>query len=473
MVFSAPIFLFYFLPIFLLIYYFLPQKYKNSFLLIASILFYAWGAPKFIPFILGSILIDFFIVRKLDKSPDAQRKPLLILSLLLNVGLLAWFKYANFFAENILSIFQWMNWHSFTWNNILLPIGISFFTFQKISYSVDVYRKKSQPFDSIANYALYILMFPQLIAGPIIRYNEIKDQIIDRSQNSGFDDLLIGFIRFMVGLAKKVLIANVLAEQVDAIFAVSPDYFSSGTAWIGMLAFTFQIYFDFSGYSDMALGLGKMMGFNFPENFNFPYISQSITEFWKRWHITLGKWMQDYLYIPLGGNRVPIKRMYLNLIIVFLISGLWHGAAWTFVFWGAYHGLFLILDKLFLLKFNQKIGRIPSIIITFFIAMFGWVIFRADSISYAIDYLQKLFLFDFRIDEFHFDARFITIFIMAFLFSFFGINKKMENLPLHIFNAKVNSRTLILLFSCSIVLYLLCGGALLSGGFNPFIYFRF
>jgi len=352
MVFSSSLFLLYFLPVFLIVYYFLDWKYKNLFTLIASIFFYSWGAPDFIFIVLGSIAIDYYIVNLLAKSSGKKKRIFLSLSVILNIGLLAYFKYANFFIENVNEILGYFGFNHVQWVKVILPIGISFFTFQKLTYSVDVYRKVHTPLKKVTDYALYILMFPQLIAGPIVRFNEIADRIEDRRKFETIDNKLLGFFRFAIGLAKKVLIANVMGAEADRIFAMNADDMTTPIAWIGVIAYAFQIYFDFAGYSDMAIGIGKMIGFSFPENFNNPYISQSISEFWRRWHLTLSRWMKDYLYIPLGGNRVATKRrLYFNLWIVFLISGLWHGAAWTFIIWGAFHGLFLILDRLFLLKF--------------------------------------------------------------------------------------------------------------------------
>lgn len=473
MVFSTPLFLFYFLPIFLILYYVSNHKMQNLILLIFSVLFYTWGAPKFILIVLASLLIDYYVIKKMSSNVGKPRRVLLIASIILNTGFLLYFKYANFFLENVNQIFDVLNIPKVEWSKVLLPIGISFFTFQKMSYTIDVFRKNGNPLRSVFDYALYILMFPQLIAGPIVRFKEIEKQLYDRKENSGFDNRLVGFIRFMIGLSKKVLIANVLAEQVDAVFAVSPDFYSSTTAWIALLAYTFQIYFDFSGYSDMALGLGKMIGYEFPENFNFPYIAQSISEFWRRWHITLGNWMKDYIYIPLGGNRVKISRIYVNLIIVFTISGFWHGAAWTFIAWGAYHGLFLIADRLFLLKIYKKIGKTPSIVLTFFFAIMGWVLFRSESLHYAMNFYQKLFLFDFRIDEFYFESHFITVLILAAIFSFMGFWGKIENFQYQLYDKNLSPKPLLVSVSFAIILFILCGGSLMAGGFNPFIYFRF
>jgi len=473
MVFSTPLFLFYFLPLFLILYYLSNHKIQNVVLLIFSILFYTWGAPKLILIVICSLVIDFYLIKKMSQLQGKKRGYFLILSIILNTGFLLYFKYANFFVENVNQVLDLMHISPIEWTKVLLPIGISFFTFQKMSYAIDVYRKNGNPLKSFFNYALYILMFPQLIAGPIVRFKEIEKQLYDRSSNNSFDNRLIGFIRFAIGLSKKVLIANVLAEHADAIFAISPDYYSTTTAWIGLLAYTFQIYFDFSGYSDMALGLGKMIGYEFPENFNFPYISQSISEFWRRWHITLGNWMKDYVYIPLGGNRVKISRIYLNLFIVFTISGLWHGAAWTFMAWGVYHGIFLIVDRLFLLKVYQKMGKIPSVFITFFLVIMGWVLFRSESISYAFHFYKKLFIFDFRFDEFYFDSKFIVMLTLAAFFSFMGIVPKMEGLQYKLYNKNLPLKPLMVSVFLAISLYILCGGSLMAGGFNPFIYFRF
>ncbi|HNW68662.1 MAG TPA: MBOAT family O-acyltransferase [Bacteroidales bacterium] len=473
MIFSSPLFLFLFFPILLLVYYLTPNKIKNYILLIFSLFFYSWGEPRFIFVVVVSIAADYFIARQLPRCEKKIRKWWLLFSIFINVGVLLYAKYANFFVENLNELYQLLGLTPFQWSAVALPVGISFLTFQKISYVVDVYREEVPPQRKLSDLLLYILMFPQLVAGPIVRYKEIASQLTDRQAGDTYSNRVAGFSRFIVGLAKKLLIANVLAEQVDIIFALSPEYFSTGTAWIAIIAYTFQIYFDFSGYSDMALGMGKMLGFRFPENFNFPYISQSITEFWRRWHITLSSWMKDYLYIPLGGNRVPLPRIYFNLATVFFISGFWHGAAWTFIFWGLYHGFFLILEKMFLLKFLKKIGKFPAVVITFLIVIIGWVFFRSDSIDYAFRFIGKLFSFDFSMDEFYFDARFLTFLGLAVLFSFMGYFKKIENFQYQIFGENPKRLLLIGGFVVSVILYVICGGVLLSGGLNPFIYFRF
>ncbi|MFA6950343.1 MAG: MBOAT family O-acyltransferase, partial [Lentimicrobiaceae bacterium] len=289
------------------------------------------------------------------------RRLMLTLSVSINMGLLVYFKYSNFFIENVNAVLAVFGDNQVEWTKLVMPIGISFYTFETITYVVDVYRRVHKPLDNFWDYQTYIILFPKLIAGPIIRYHDLADQITDRSQNETVDNRLTGFYRFIIGLAKKVLIANQMGLQADTIFAMNYADLDSATAWVGILAYTFQIYFDFSGYSDMAIGIGKMIGFKFPENFNSPYVSQSISEFWRRWHISLGAWMRNYLYIPLGGNRVATKRrLYFNLWFVFLASGLWHGASWSFVLWGAYHGFFLVLERGFLLKVYEKIGKLPS-----------------------------------------------------------------------------------------------------------------
>lgn len=474
MVFSSALFLFLFLPVVLLLYYLLPKKCQNAILLIASILFYTWGEPRFILILLGSITLDYFIAKGIDKQKNKQqKKKLLILAIVLNVLLLGYFKYANFFIENVQQFYNWLGLTPFKWSEVALPIGISFVTFQKISYLVDVYRGDHPAQRRWDHLAMYILMFPQLIAGPIVRYKDIAQQLSDRRENENWDTRLNGLARFIIGLSKKVLIANVLATQVDLIFSTAPEQLATTTAWIGMVAYSMQIYFDFSGYSDMALGLGLMLGYRFPENFNFPYLSQSFSEFWKRWHISLGRWMMDYLYIPLGGNRKGKIRTLINLAIVFLISGLWHGAAWTFVAWGAYHGIFLILDKLGLQKGLQKLGRIPAILITCLLVMIGWVIFRADTLSYSTHYIARLFSFTSICDNILIDNRFIFTFTLSIGLAFLGIFHQIEGSVNNLFNTGHRRWQWITLSIIMILLYLADSCSLLSGDLNPFIYFRF
>ena len=384
MVFSSIAFIFYFLPLFFLFYYLADKRFKNAVILCGSILFYSFGAPRFIFVILGTTFIDFYLVRLMAATGRKQLKVLLLcISLAINLGLLFYFKYSNFFVDNLNTILQHAGVKTLSWTKLVLPIGISFYTFETITYVVDVYRGIHKPLRNFWDYQLYIILFPKLIAGPIIRYHDFAGQIYDHTLFETTENRLRGIYRFFIGLGKKVLIANVLGASADAIFNLPHDQLSTTTAWYGALSYTFQIYFDFSGYSDMAIGLGLMMGFRFPENFNNPYTAVSITDFWRRWHITLGAWMRNYLYIPLGGNRVNSKlRLYFNLWLVFLLSGLWHGAAWGFIIWGAYHGFFLVMERLFLGKWLARLGK-AAFIYTFGVVMVGWVFFRLEYFHYA------------------------------------------------------------------------------------------
>jgi alginate O-acetyltransferase complex protein AlgI len=370
MLFSSTFFLLYFLPVFFTIYFIIPTGWKNYFIIFSSLLFYAWGAPLFVFVLLASIVVNFYAAHIIYNGTEKNKKIVFVSSIILNVSFLLYFKYVNFFIENFNVLVGSFGFQSVSFVRIALPIGISFFTFHQLSFIIDVYRKVKPPMKKLSDYALYILLFPQLIAGPIIRYNEISDQIQGRDKRFHVDDALSGLLRFSIGLAKKVLIANVLGQEADRIFSLPADQLNFMISWIGAITYTFQIYFDFSGYSDMAIGLAKMMGFTFPENFNHPYIAQSITDFWRRWHISLSRWMRDYLYIPLGGNKVSKIRLYFNLWLVFLISGFWHGAEWTFIVWGAYHGFFLAMERLFLLKLTSKIGIALRMFFTFFYCCF-------------------------------------------------------------------------------------------------------
>jgi len=475
MVFSSNLFLLYFLPVFLLLYYIVKDELKNFVILFGSVFFYAWGAPVFIFVLLGTTFIDFHFVKIMDSMKRKLFKNLLLLSsLTINVGLLFYFKYANFFIENINSLFVSVGIGEIPMLNVIMPIGISFYTFETVTYVVDVYRGVQKPLKNFWDYQTYIILFPKLIAGPIIRYHEIADQIRDRKATETAEYHLMGFYRFIIGLGKKVLIANVMGAKADEILSMDLSAIDSTLAWTGILAYTMQIYFDFSGYSDMAIGLGKMMGFRFPENFNNPYISQSITEFWRRWHITLGAWMRNYLYIPLGGNRVESKaRLYFNLAFVFVISGFWHGAAWNFILWGAYHGLFLILDRLFLLKVLEKIGKTASIIFTFFVTIIGWVLFRIEDFGSIGVFLKKMFSFNFSCYNYDDNTHFTIIFIFAAFFAFlsaFSFGKKWEN---HFFYEKFSNRDHIIYSAICMILLVLSISFITSSGFNPFIYFRF
>lgn len=472
MVFSSSLFLLYFLPAFLLLYFAVPRLAKNYVALLASIFFYAWGAPDFIFIVLGSIVVDFYLVKWLFKSEGNRKRMLTGASIALNIGLLLYFKYANFFVENFDWVLQQFGQEPVEWAYVALPIGISFFTFQKMTYAVDVHRGVHPPLRRVSDLALYILMFPQLIAGPIVRFNEIAEQLVDRRSNENVDNRLTGFFRFAVGLGRKVMIANPLGAYADSVFAVDPSMLSTATLWVGILAYAFQIYYDFAGYSDMAIGLGRMIGFDFPENFNNPYISQNISEFWRRWHMTLGRWMRDYLYIPLGGNRVTPIRMYFNLWLVFLISGLWHGAAWNFVVWGAFHGFFLVADRLFLLKFYKAIGKFPSVVITFVITLVGWVLFRAESMEQVWHYVAGMFSFRGGESLFVNKAVLITM-ILAAVIALTAYLPSVEKWQIKLYGKQQSFSTIVLMTIASVVLFIISLSAITSSGFNPFIYFRF
>jgi len=474
MVFSSIVFLLYFLPVFLFCYFFVDKKFKNAVLLIFSIFFYAWGAPKFIFVILITTFIDFNLVALMERSANENRRKLLLtLSVSLNLGLLFYFKYSGFFVENLNVLLTSLGLKEKYWPELILPIGISFYTFETITYVVDVYRRVHKPLKKFWDYQLYIILFPKLIAGPIVRYHELADQIDDRAANETIDNRLTGFYRFVLGLAKKVLIANSVGTLADQVFGQDTKDLDTITAWVGSLAYTFQIYFDFSGYSDMAIGLAKMLGFKFPENFNNPYISRSITEFWRRWHMTLGKWMKNYLYIPLGGNRVNNKlRLYFNLWLVFLVSGFWHGASWNFIFWGAFHGFFIVLERTAYGDLLMKIGKFPSIVLTFIIVNISWVFFRMPDMNEAFRFVQRMFTISYH-PILKFDNEFKFYLALAIFFSFFAIVKRTKKIQADVyFNNYTNSRHLIMFVLC-IILFVLSVGYITSTNFNPFIYFRF
>src|SRR5215471_8104535 len=344
MVFSSPIFLFLFLPITLAVYFVLPKRARNTWLFAASLVFYGWGEPKFLAVMLASIICNFLLAQWIEKQGNRDRaRRVLTLAVAINIGLLAFFKYTDFVVENLNTGLVDLGVRPLTVPSIALPIGISFFTFHALSYVIDVYRGDARALRNPIDMGLYISLFSQLIAGPIIRYHDIAAQLRERWVTRSM--FARGVSRFITGLGKKVLIANTLAVPVDLIFTIPSDQLTGGLAWLGVICYALQIYFDFSGYSDMAIGLGLMFGFRFLEKFNYPYISQSITEFWRRWHISLSNWFRDYLYIPLGGNRRGRLRGYFNLVIVFLLCGLWHGASWPFVLWGTWHGLFLVAER--------------------------------------------------------------------------------------------------------------------------------
>ena len=474
MAFSSNIFLLYFLPIVLLVYFLTPRKYRNYTLLASSLVFYAYGAPEFFFFFIGSMALNFYIVRAMFGAKQILWKKIFCgISIALSLSLLLYFKYANFFMENVNAVLGFIHRPEVPWLRVALPIGISFFTFQSITYTLDTYRKVNEPMTKMADYMLYISMFPSLIAGPIIRYCNIADQI--RERYATMSNRLQGFYRFVLGLMKKVLIADVIGFYVDNVLTAS-DYsmLDSSTAWITILAYTFQLYYDFAGYSDMAIGLGKIMGFKFPENFDNPYVSTSISEFWRRWHQTFSIFMKNYLYFPLGGSKVKTKwRLYFNLWVVFLLSGLWHGASWNFVIYGIIQGTFIVMDKLFLVKVMSKLGRIPSVIFTFLIIVLARVFFRIEDIGMAWTFMERLFAFDFvKVDIMHDLQYYVTIAIATF-FSFITLTKFGLKLQDKVYFTELKLKGHILFWILSLIGFAFCVASLNATGFSPFIYFRF
>jgi alginate O-acetyltransferase complex protein AlgI len=392
MVFASPIFLFLFLPLTLAAYFTLPRAWRNGVLLVASLAFYAWGEARYLPLIIGSVAFNWAMGRAISGAEDpARRKRRLAVAVAGNLSALALFKYANFAVANINTLAPILALTPVAAAAIPLPLGISFFTFHAISYVVDVYKRNAQAERNIPRFALYILLFPQLIAGPIIRWRDIAGQLGPREQRIA--DFAWGARRFILGLGKKVLIANTLGGVADAIFGLPASELTTSLSWLGLACYTLQIYFDFSGYSDMAIGLMRMFGFRILENFNYPYIARSVREFWRRWHISLSNWFRDYVYIPLGGNQRGGRRAYANLVIVFLLCGLWHGASWPFVLWGAWHGAFLVAERAGLDSVLRRRGHVAQFISHIYAlgaVMGGWVLFRCDTLAHAVYYFHAL-----------------------------------------------------------------------------------
>ncbi len=468
MLFSSLTFLFAFLPILGILYMIIKnRKLRNIILLIFSLIFYAWGEPKYIFIMLGTTLVSYIcgiIINIFDEKKQYKFKKIsFVFSLILLLGNLFIFKYYNFTVNSINSIFH------LSINNILLnlPIGISFYTFQIISYIVDLYKGKVKVQKNIISLALYISLFPQLIAGPIVRYETVCNELDNRKET--LKDCSYGLKRFIIGLSKKVLISNQMAVIADYVF--DKGILGTSIVWIAALAYTFQIYFDFSGYSDMAIGLGKMFGFNFLENFNYPYIATSITDFWRRWHISLSTWFRDYVYIPLGGNRVSKLRWMFNILIVWALTGLWHGANWNFIIWGTYFGVILLLEKLVLNKILKKCPKFISWIYSIILIIIGWVIFRSETLQQISTLLSNMFCYT-KTDWIYVISNNTKIlfclifFIPAIIFS---------TPILKILKEKFKSKNIIVIIGnlCLIVLFALCIVFLNSSNYNPFIYFRF
>jgi alginate O-acetyltransferase complex protein AlgI len=390
MLFSSPVFLFLFMPLVLIGYWSVPRAFRNSILFLASILFYAWGERFFVVVMLASIAANFLLGLALDAvEQPRQRKAVVVCAVVLNIGLLAFFKYSEFLIVNLNGLLALVGVTSVAVVPQHLPLGISFFTFHALSYVIDVYRGVAKAQRRPIDYALYISFFPQLIAGPIIRYHDIFRQLEHRKVR--LELAASGIERFLAGFGKKMMLANPLGEVADRIFAVPGAELSPAAAWLGVICYTLQIYLDFSAYSDMAIGLARIFGFKFLENFNYPYLSQSIQEFWRRWHISLSNWFRDYLYIPLGGSRVPNWRIYVNLIVVFFLCGLWHGANWTFVVWGMIHGCFLILERVGIAKLLARMPRPVRHLYTLMVVMLAWVFFRSADLPQALQHLRVMF----------------------------------------------------------------------------------
>lgn len=469
MVFSSNLFIFFFLPLTIWGYFFLGKRFQNIFLLLMSTIFFAWSQPNYLWLIWLNIFTNYLCALFIAKFSNAVMRRLFLLSaLIVNLGLLVYFKYFNFLIDSANNLFHM----ELTPKNIILPIGISFFTFQGLSYVIDVYRKNAAVQKNPFKVALYILFFPQLIAGPIVKYSDVELQINHREIS--IDNFSVGLKRFIIGLGKKAILANTLAVMVDNIWNYGVAHYTVAIAWLGCVGYTLQIYFDFAGYSDMAIGLGRIFGFHFNENFNLPYISKSITEFWRRWHISLSTWFREYVYIPLGGNR---KHVYLNLAIVFLLTGIWHGAAWNYILWGIWHGIFILAER-YVKKNNiciiKKGTTILSRIYTLSVVGVGWVLFRADNLDSAITYLKAMFGISLSttpgFDVFWYLNKWnVTILIIAIILS----TELPGKLAIRIRNT-ISENTyfivekifLLLLFTFSLI-------RIVAGTYNPFIYFQF
>ena len=465
MVFSSITFLYYFLPIVLLIYFIVPSKFRNLVLLISSLFFYFYGEPRYILVLLFSIVFNYYMGKLISRENNKYRKMLFISDMIINFGLLFYFKYFDFFLDNMNQMLN-LNIPLF---NIIMPIGISFFTFQATSYVIDIYLRKVKSADSILDFATYLSLFPQLIAGPIVRYQTVDQELKDRCVN--YQKFASGIKRFIIGLSKKVLLANVLGVFSNSLSSISTSTVLS--YWLQAISNTLQLYLDFSGYSDMAIGLGLMFGFTFLENFNYPFIASSITEFWHRWHISLSTWFRDYVYIPLGGSRVGKFRNYLNILIVWCITGLWHGASWNFVFWGLYFACFLVIEKTFLLSFLKK-HELLGVFYTNILVVISFVIFNQTTVSGIYHFLTSMFGFQHlpfsNLETTYYLKNFFIVFIVSILCSTpivrYFIQKLNQNKMIH----QVFEIVEPIIYIC---LLLLCTSYIIDESYNPFLYFRF
>ncbi len=461
MVFSTLLFLFRFLPVALLLYYIVPARWRNFVLFIVSLVFYSWGEVRYFPIMIFSTILDYTCGQTIERNREKKGvcRAALLVSVIVNLGMLFFFKYTDFFITNI------NNWFgtAIPLLRLTLPLGISFYTFQTMSYTIDVYRGDTPAEKNIINFGAYVTMFPQLIAGPIVRYTDVAERLNILKGRVTLERIDEGITYFIFGLAKKVLIANsVGALWTEITGTLGFEAISTPLAWLGILAFTFQIYFDFSGYSLMAIGLGRMLGFDFPDNFNHPYISKSITEFWRRWHMTLGSWFREYVYIPLGGNRKGKGRQIFNMAVVWFLTGFWHGADWNFILWGLFYLVLLMIEKLWLLK---KLERVPVLahIYTMLFVILGWAIFEITDLSQLGFFLQKLFEFSGGVSAAYYLRNYAVIFVIAAVFC--------TPLPIRLyerFKRKTWARWL-----CLTVLLALVIAYLSNASYNPFLYFRF
>ncbi len=482
MLFSSPIFLFLFLPLTLLGYYLSIKPLKNYWLLFTSFIFFAWGGVSFTAILAASILLNYTFGLLIQNNLGHKAGYWwLSAGVSCNIIILGIFKYTNFFSHSLNLLLQRFSFPAITETTIILPIGISFYTFHSLSYLVDIYQAKTLAQKNIFNLALYISMFSQLIAGPIIRYSDIWQQLTERKH--GFAKFSSGIERFLIGLGKKVLLANTFGRIADVLFNTDAHQLGALNAWLGISCYTLQIYCDFAGYSDMAIGLGRMFGFEFMENFNFPYLAKSVKEFWRRWHISLSAFFRDYVYIPLGGNRVKKSRQYINLIGVFFLTGLWHGASWTFVAWGLFHGFFLLMERIFLGKLLDKIWKPLANVYTLLVVMFAWVLFRNPYLGTTLNYWRAMFDFSLSTNKLNLfmsfmNAEFYLSLTIAVLGSFGFFSFLESRIQKLIAQDKLYTNYFAVTYHISSALiyasiFILCSLYLISGTYNPFIYYKF
>ena len=463
MLFTSISFLYYFLPTIIILYFITPKKYRNYILLIFSIIFYMYGEPKYVILMLVEILVAYFGALLIDKY---KSKEIFLITIIIHIGLLCVFKYTDLFIGTINSIFK----TNISFLNIALPIGISFYTFQILSYVIDVYKGKVKVQKNILKLATYVSLFPQLIAGPIVRYETICDELDNRDET--IEKFSLGVRRFIIGLAKKVLIANMLGELCTKFSLV--DERSVLFYWIFAISYMLQVYFDFSAYSDMAIGLGKMFGFTFLENFNYPFISKSITEFWRRWHISLSSWFKDYVYIPLGGSRKGTLKLVRNILIVWFLTGIWHGAAYNFIIWGLFIGVFLVIEKLWLSKYISKLPKVLRNIYVLFIIMISFIMFNAGSINEAFFNIKGLFGLNKEVFINNYTIYYLKSYLIVLIIAIFGATPLFKNIIEKLKKSKCLNKIINILEPIFLVILLLLVTAyLIDSSYNPFLYFRF